>query len=60
MSTPVTSSKWASPVLSVAYYSIGKLREELAQHPESGIDAALRNALDAIESADVELEPTPA
>jgi hypothetical protein len=46
---------WASPSLGVAYQEVDKLRRDLAQNPESGIDETLRRALEAIEEADVEL-----
>jgi hypothetical protein len=46
---------WASPTLARAYFSVEKLRGDLAQPSESGIDEALKRALDAIETADEEL-----
>jgi hypothetical protein len=52
---PVEMTGWASPSLGRAYAEVERLRANLAQHPESGIDEALRRALDAIEAADVEL-----
>lgn len=50
---PVTA--WAAPALGRAYDEVDRLRQQVAQHPESGIDEALRRALEAIEAADVEL-----
>lgn len=50
-----TAGEWASPALGRAYAEVEKLREGLAQHPESGIDESLRRALEAIETADCEL-----
>ena len=49
-------SGWASPTLGRVYDDVEKLRINLAQHPESGIDEALRRLLSAIEEADVELQ----
>lgn len=46
---------WASPILARAYFEIEKLRDSLAQPSESGIDEALKRALDAVEAADCEL-----
>jgi hypothetical protein len=37
------------------YFDAEKLRDDLAQHPESGIDESLRRLLEAIEAADCEL-----
>ena len=53
-------TRWASDRLSRAYAEVERVREEQAQHPESGIDEALRRALDAIETADVEIEQVSA
>lgn len=53
MLAPTTS--WASPTLDRAYQEVYKLRRDLAQPRESGIDEALRAALDAIELADTEI-----
>jgi hypothetical protein len=52
----VLTSGWASPPLGRAYNEVAQLRIELAQPIESGIDEALKRALDAIEAADIELE----
>jgi hypothetical protein len=52
---PYEMTGWASPSLGRAYEEVERLRANLAQHPESGIDEALRRALDAIEAADIEL-----
>ena len=52
-SQPVTT--WSSPTLERAYDAVEKLRADLNQHPESGIDESLRRAMDAIETADTEL-----
>jgi len=56
---PCAASKnyngWSSPTLARAYASIEKLRDDLAQPSESGIDESLRRALDAIEAADCNL-----
>ena len=49
------ASTWASPTLGRAHEAINVLRGQLAQPSESGIDEALRAALDAIEHADTEL-----
>lgn len=46
---------WASAPLAQAYGYVQRLRDQLAQDPESGIDAALKTALEAIEAADVEI-----
>lgn len=51
---PVTT--WASPGLKRAYREIERLKDQLNQHPESGIDEALRTAMEAIETADMEVE----
>jgi hypothetical protein len=45
-------SGWASPTLGRAYADVERLRADLAQPTESGIDEALRRAMDAIEDAD--------
>lgn len=52
----IPTSGWASPSLGRAYHEVERVRDTLAQHPESGIDEALKRALEAIEAADVELE----
>jgi len=52
----VLTSGWCSPTLARAYADIEKLRSDLAQHPESGIDESLKRVLEAIEKADCELE----
>lgn len=46
---------WASPTLGRVYSEVEKLRADLAQNSESGIDQSLRDLLDAIELADTEL-----
>lgn len=51
-------SGWASQTLGLAYMEIEKLRDGLAQPVESGISESLDKALDAIETADCELEAT--
>lgn len=50
-----TGSGWVSPSLGRAYAEVERLRDELSQPSESGIDEALRWALEAIEAADCEL-----
>lgn len=45
---------WNKFDLAEAYDLVEGVRRAAAQNPESGIDSALRNALDAIESADCE------
>lgn len=60
LSTPAqsgeeTNTTWACPQLDRAYREVERLREQVAQHPESGIDESLRRALEAIEAADCEL-----
>ena len=53
----IRSNGWAAPALGRAYAEVEKLREQMAQNTESGIDQSLRLALEAIEEADVELAP---
>lgn len=48
-------ASWSSPSLGRAYAEVERVRDALAQHPESGIDEALRRAMEAIEAADCEL-----
>lgn len=52
-----TLTGWASPSLGRAYFEVEQVRDAMAQPVESGIDEALRAALDAIEAADVAIEP---
>jgi len=52
---PPSMAGWASPTLGRAYVEIDKLRTNLAQNSESGIDESLRRALESIETADCEL-----
>lgn len=51
-----TEGRWSSSALARAYTLIEKLRDEQSQPSESGIDEALRNALAAIEAADLEFD----
>lgn len=51
----IPTTKWASPALDRAYREVEKLRDQISQPSESGIDVALRDALDAIETADTEI-----
>lgn len=45
---------WNKHDLGEAYDLVETVRRKAAQNPESGIDTALRAALDAIEAADCE------
>ena len=45
---------WNKFGLAEAYDLVEEVRRAAAQHPESGIDSALRDVLDAIEAADCE------
>ena len=55
-----TESRWSNSALASAYTLIEMLRDEQAQPSESGIDEALRNALAAIEVADLEFKQVSA
>lgn len=48
-------ASWSSPSLGRAYAEVESVRDALSQPPESGIDEALRRAMEAIEAADCEL-----
>lgn len=48
-------SGWASPLLGRMYFDAEVLRDNLNQHPESGVDESLRRLLEAIETADCEI-----
>jgi len=52
---PMYATGWASPILGRVYNEVDKLRRDLAQNSESGIDESLRALLEAIELADTEL-----
>lgn len=50
-----TLTGWHSPSLGRAYAQVERVLEATAQPVGSGVDGALRAALDAIEAADVEI-----
>lgn len=45
---PTPTTGWASPALDRAYQEVDRLRRDLAQPCESGIDEALRARLSAV------------